>query len=132
MHLKINLHFFLLFRDGETLTHILKAAFGTGILAMPVAFKDAGLIGGIFLTLFVAFVCTHCAYILVSKKSVHMKIKKIWYLLKTKLQVKCAHVLYYKTRRSEMSFPEVAEAAFTTGPQWARCYAKPTKYFFPR
>lgn len=50
----------------ETLTHLLKASLGTGILAMPFAFKRAGLYGGIFATILTAFVCTHCSYILVS------------------------------------------------------------------
>jgi len=54
------------FRDCDTLTHLLKASLGTGILAMPIAFKSAGLLVGIFATILVAFVCTHCAYILVS------------------------------------------------------------------
>ncbi|XP_023289365.1 proton-coupled amino acid transporter-like protein pathetic, partial [Orussus abietinus] len=52
--------------DCDTLTHLLKASLGTGILAMPVAFKSAGLLVGVFATILVAFVCTHCAYILVS------------------------------------------------------------------
>lgn len=43
----------------------MKAALGTGILSMPIAFKNAGLVVGIFATVLVAFVCTHCAYILV-------------------------------------------------------------------
>ncbi|XP_033197401.1 solute carrier family 36 member pathetic [Bombus vancouverensis nearcticus] len=92
--------------DGDTLTHLLKAALGTGILSMPIAFKNAGLVVGVFATILVAFVCTHCAYIL----------------------VKCAHVLYYKTRRTEMSFADVAEVAFATGPQWGRKFSKPIRY----
>lgn len=53
-------------RDGETLTHLLKASLGTGILSMPFAFKASGLVLGIFSTILTAIVCTHCAYILVS------------------------------------------------------------------
>lgn len=92
--------------DCDTLTHLLKASLGTGILAMPVAFKNAGLLVGIIATIFVAFICTHCAYIL----------------------VKCAHVLYYKTRRTEMDFADIAEVAFSTGPRWATKLAKPSRY----
>lgn len=55
-------------RDCDTLTHLLKASLGTGILAMPDAFKNSGLVVGIFATIFVAFLCTYCAYILVSRK----------------------------------------------------------------
>lgn len=92
--------------DCDTLTHLLKASLGTGILAMPVAFKNAGLLVGIIATIFVAFICTHCAYVL----------------------VKCAHVLYYKTRRTEMDFADIAEVAFSTGPRWATKLAKPSRY----
>ncbi|KPJ06322.1 Proton-coupled amino acid transporter 4 [Papilio machaon] len=85
----------------DTLTHLLKASLGTGILAMPKAFKSSGLINGIFLTILVAVICTHCAYVL----------------------IKCAHVLYKKTRRTTMSYPEVAESAMQNGPQWGKRYA---------
>lgn len=51
--------------DGETVTHLLKASLGTGILAMPVAFMYSGLALGIFATILTALVCTHCSYILV-------------------------------------------------------------------
>ncbi|XP_017887753.1 proton-coupled amino acid transporter-like protein pathetic [Ceratina calcarata] len=92
--------------DCDTLTHLLKASLGTGILSMPIAFKNAGLLLGVLATILVAFVCTHCAYIL----------------------IKCAHILYHKTRRTEMSFADVAEVAFATGPKWARRFSKPIRY----
>lgn len=77
----------------DTLTHLLKASLGTGILAMPMAFSYAGLVTGIFATILTALICTHCAYVL----------------------VKCAHTLYRRTRRPTMNFSEVAEAAFVNG-----------------
>lgn len=49
----------------ETITHLLKASLGTGILAMPIAFMYSGLALGIAATIFTAFICTHCSYILV-------------------------------------------------------------------
>lgn len=84
--------------DGETLTHLLKASLGTGILAMPAAFMSAGLVFGIFTTILTAFICTHCSYVL----------------------VKCAHTLYKRTNKTAMSFSEVAEVAFENGPEWGR------------
>lgn len=77
----------------DTLTHLLKASLGTGILAMPMAFSYAGLVTGIFATILTALICTHCAYVL----------------------VKCAHTLYRRTRRTAMNFSEVAEVAFVNG-----------------
>ncbi|KRT85733.1 Amino acid transporter [Oryctes borbonicus] len=57
--------------DCDTLTHLLKASLGTGILAMPAAFNGAGLVLGIFATILVAIICTHCSYILVSIRITH-------------------------------------------------------------
>jgi proton-coupled amino acid transporter len=88
--------------DHDTLMHLLKASLGTGILAMPVAFSYVGLINGIFSTIVTALICTHCAYIL----------------------VKCAHVLYRRTRRTAMTFSEVAEVALNNGPTWCRGWGK--------
>lgn len=91
--------------NGETLTHLLKASLGTGILAMPLAFQCSGLITGIFATVFVSFVCTYCSYSL----------------------VKCAHTLYRRTRVSSMSYADVAEVAFANGPKWSRNFSSLTR-----
>lgn len=93
--------------DCDTFTHLLKACLGTGILSMPLAFKNSGILIGIIATFLVGFVCTHCSYIL----------------------VKCAHILYYRTRRTEMSFADVAETAFSTGPKWGRKFSTFFRYF---
>ncbi|XP_057333763.1 proton-coupled amino acid transporter-like protein pathetic [Microplitis mediator] len=93
--------------DCDTLTHLLKAALGTGILSMPYAFKSSGLVGGIFGTILASLICTHCSYIL----------------------VKCAHVLYHKTHKTKMGFADVAETAFANGPKWGRPFAKFSRYF---
>ncbi|XP_063910326.1 proton-coupled amino acid transporter-like protein pathetic [Zophobas morio] len=82
----------------DTLTHLLKASLGTGILSMPAAFKASGLVLGIFATIAVSVICTHCAYILVAS----------------------AHELYKKAGKSSMSFAEVAEQACRRGPKWAK------------
>lgn len=49
-----------------SLAHLLKSSLGTGILAMPLAFKNSGLLVGALGTLIVGFICTHCVHILVS------------------------------------------------------------------
>lgn len=38
-------------------------------------------------------------------------------------QVKCAHVLYKRKRKTQMTYPEVGEAALEFGPQALRRYA---------
>lgn len=54
-------------RTMGSLAHLLKSSLGTGILAMPMAFKNSGLLVGALGTLIVGFICTHCVHILVSK-----------------------------------------------------------------
>lgn len=48
----------------ETLMHIIKANIGTGVLAMPIAFKNAGLILGSISIWIMAVICVHCMHIL--------------------------------------------------------------------
>lgn len=53
-------------RTSGSLAHLLKSSLGTGILAMPMAFKNSGLLFGAIGTLVVGFLCTHAVHILVS------------------------------------------------------------------
>ncbi|KAJ8672357.1 hypothetical protein QAD02_003616 [Eretmocerus hayati] len=91
--------------DMDTLIHLLKGSLGSGILAMPVAFKNAGLFFGLFATFFIGAICTYCVHVL----------------------VKCAHELCKKTQTPSLSFAEVAEAAFLVGPEPVQKYARLAK-----
>lgn len=55
-----------MFRTMGSLAHLLKSSLGSGILAMPMAFKNAGLLTGAIGTIVIGFICTHCVHILVS------------------------------------------------------------------
>lgn len=48
--------------------HLLKASLGTGILAMPNAFYNAGYVVGMIGTLSVGLLCTYCIHMLVSRE----------------------------------------------------------------
>ncbi|EEB19793.1 proton-coupled amino acid transporter, putative [Pediculus humanus corporis] len=89
----------------DTLIHLLKGNIGTGILAMPDAFRNSGLIVGFFSTLIIGAICTHCMHIL----------------------VKCSHRLCKKVRVSSLGFSEVVEAAFEYGPESLQPMAKVSK-----
>ncbi|XP_011502343.1 PREDICTED: proton-coupled amino acid transporter 4 isoform X2 [Ceratosolen solmsi marchali] len=91
--------------DIDTLIHLLKGSLGSGILAMPVAFKSAGLFFGLFSTFFIGGICTYCVHIL----------------------VKCAHILCRRTQTPSLGFAEVAEAAFLVGPESIQKYARLAK-----
>lgn len=49
----------------ETLVHLLKGSLGTGILAMPNAFYNSGLLVGVIATIIIGILCTYCLHILV-------------------------------------------------------------------
>lgn len=72
-----------------------------GILAMPDAFKNAGLYMGLFGTLFLGAICTHCMHIL----------------------VRCSHELCRRVQAPSLSFSEVCFVSFETGPQGIRRYS---------
>lgn len=74
---------------------------GTGILAMPDAFKNAGLYVGLFGTMIMGIICTHCMHML----------------------VRCSHELCRRKLVPSLSFPEVCYNAFDTGPVGLRKYA---------
>ncbi|XP_059475190.1 proton-coupled amino acid transporter-like protein CG1139 [Neocloeon triangulifer] len=86
----------------DTLIHLLKGNVGTGILAMPDAFHNAGLVLGTFGTLVMGFICTHCMHML----------------------VRCAHELCRRVQVPSLGFSEVCEAAFKTGPVPLQKYHK--------
>lgn len=52
--------------DSGALLHLIKSSLGSGILAMPNAFKNGGLIFGLIGTAAIGTLCTHCIYLLVS------------------------------------------------------------------
>lgn len=89
----------------DTMIHLLKGNIGTGILAMPDAFRNAGLAIGFMGTLAMGAVCTHCMHMLVG----------------------CAHELCRRTQKGALGFSEVVEAAFETGPEPIRQYSKLVK-----
>lgn len=86
----------------ETFVHLLKGSLGSGILAMPMAFLNAGLWFGLIATFLVGTLCTYCVHIL----------------------VKCAHILCRRRKIPMMGFADVAEQAFLDGPpslnKWSR------------
>lgn len=86
----------------DTLIHLLKGSLGSGILAMPLAFANAGLFFGLFCTFAIGAICTYCVHIL----------------------VKSAQELCRRTKVPSLGFAEVAEAAFLAGPEGFRPWAK--------
>lgn len=82
----------------DTMIHLLKGNIGTGILAMPDAFRNAGLVVGTVGTLLMGIICTHCMHMLVS----------------------CSHELCIRHQIPALGFADVADHAFRSGPNRLR------------
>ncbi|KAL1517833.1 hypothetical protein ABEB36_001548 [Hypothenemus hampei] len=80
----------------ETLIHLLKSSFGTGILAMPLAFCHSGYILGIIGTAIIGLLCTYCMHMLVRTEYELCKRKKV----------------------PSLTYPGTAEAALSEGPEF--------------
>ncbi|XP_049308795.1 proton-coupled amino acid transporter-like protein CG1139 [Bactrocera dorsalis] len=92
---------------GGALAHLLKSSLGTGILAMPMAFYNGGLLFGMIATLVVGFLCTHCVQIL----------------------VKTSQDICKEIRVPALSYAETAEKVFENGPKRLRSWSNFAKQF---
>lgn len=93
--------------DVGALAHLLKSSLGTGILAMPNAIRNGGLLFGGIGTVIIGFICAHCVHIL----------------------VRSSHVLCKRTKTPQMTYAETAEAAFLYGPKPVRPLANISRIF---
>ena len=60
-----HVHQLYVFRNAETIVHLLKGNIGIGVLTMPIAISNAGLVGGVLGMVFVALITIHCMHTLV-------------------------------------------------------------------
>uniref|UniRef100_A0A1A9WDD4 Amino acid transporter transmembrane domain-containing protein n=1 Tax=Glossina brevipalpis TaxID=37001 RepID=A0A1A9WDD4_9MUSC len=102
------------YRDQKTGTstrdaflHLLKSSLGTGILAMPMAFFNAGIVFGLIGTLAVGVLCTYCVHIL----------------------VQTSHGICRRVRVPFLGFAETAEKVFEYGPVSLRNWSNFAKQF---
>lgn len=82
------------FSNAETLLHLLKGSLGTGILAMPKAFSNAGFAIGIVGTVLIGGLCLYCIHMLISAEYELCKRRKV----------------------PSMNYPHTAKHAMSEGP----------------
>ncbi|XP_073974096.1 proton-coupled amino acid transporter-like protein acs isoform X2 [Rhodnius prolixus] len=87
--------------NTETLIHLLKGSLGTGILAMPQAFYNAGLLVGAVCTVLIGIICTYCLHIL----------------------VKSQYILCKRVREPVLTYPVSMKLALQEGPHCLRMFA---------
>lgn len=103
--------------DLGALLHIIKSSLGTGILVMPFAFKNAGLLVGLFGCWFTGLLVTHTTAILVStliSLSFWETIFKYPFyniIVNILLQINSAQGLCHIFNKSSMSYADTAEYA---------------------
>ncbi|KAJ0179147.1 hypothetical protein K1T71_004859 [Dendrolimus kikuchii] len=87
--------------------HLLKSSLGSGLLAMPAAFKNIGIIPGCIGTVLVGIIATHCVHILVSTSRQVCKESKL----------------------GSLSYTDTCERAFKLGPPKLRKYSVAVRHF---
>ncbi|KPM02915.1 proton-coupled amino acid transporter 4-like protein [Sarcoptes scabiei] len=86
----------------QTMMHILKGNIGTGILAMPNAFMNAGLYLGLAILPILCILCTHCMHIL----------------------VRANRIIASRLGHGMLEYEEVAANAILLGPNCLRKYSR--------
>ncbi|CAD7012208.1 proton-coupled amino acid transporter-like protein CG1139 [Ceratitis capitata] len=87
--------------------HLLKGSLGFGILSMPMAFYNGGLLFALIATLVVGLLCAHCVHILVKTSQEICKTHKI----------------------PALSFAETTQKVFENGPKYLRPWSVFAKRF---
>ncbi|XP_037297285.1 proton-coupled amino acid transporter-like protein pathetic isoform X1 [Manduca sexta] len=83
------------------LAHLLKASLGSGVLAMPLAFKNAGLLVGCIGTVLIGFICGHVIHVL----------------------VRTSQQLCVEVKKPALGYAETCDLVFQNGPKPVRKYA---------
>ncbi|XP_003743310.1 proton-coupled amino acid transporter-like protein CG1139 [Galendromus occidentalis] len=88
--------------NGQTMMHLLKGNIGTGVLAMPSAIKNAGLLVGSIGVVLIGVICIHCMHML----------------------LECNRILSKRKGVRSLDFAGVTREAVATGPYAVRPFAK--------
>ncbi|CAG9792100.1 unnamed protein product [Diatraea saccharalis] len=93
--------------DVRSFANLLKSSLGSGILAMPAAFKNSGTIVGILGTIMLGYICTHCVYLLVKTSQEVSRVSRV----------------------PSLGYAETVEAVFATGPPTFRKFSRASRIF---
>lgn len=86
---------------AQSLMHMIKGNFGTGILAMPASFAHCGLVNAAIGLPILCLIATYCVHLLV-RSSQHLENKMKWV---------------------NLEYAELAKGSFKAGPGWMRPFS---------
>ncbi|CAG9792102.1 unnamed protein product [Diatraea saccharalis] len=92
--------------DFRSLANLIKSSLGSGILAIPLAFANAGWAVGLVGTIVITFICGHCVHIFVETSRACCRIE----------------------RKPLLGYAETCKAAFANGPKPTRKFANAARY----
>ncbi|XP_028163880.1 proton-coupled amino acid transporter-like protein pathetic [Ostrinia furnacalis] len=93
--------------DIRSLANLIKSSLGSGLLAVPLAFANAGWGVGLVGTVVIAFICGHCVHMFVSTSRGCCRLEK----------------------KPLLGYAETCQAAFANGPKPVRRWAKAASIF---
>nr|CAD7196254.1 unnamed protein product [Timema douglasi] len=116
--------------DAGALAHLLKCSLGTGILAMPHAFRNAGIVFGFVITVLIGVVCTHCVHILVSSQQFYKESRPgLRGSFCVASCVKSSHILCRRQKIPSLTYAQTAELAFLSGPPSLQRFSSLSRIF---
>lgn len=101
IQLKSLICFLIWNRNSETVVHLLKCALGSGIFAMPNAFKHSGYVVGFFGTIFLGSIATYCVHMLVNLHYELCKWKKVMLTFRFAVFTKLNALMIYSNFRCQ-------------------------------
>ncbi|KAI5700517.1 hypothetical protein M8J76_004582 [Diaphorina citri] len=90
----------------ETLLHLIKGSVGAGMLAMPLAFRHAGLLMGTIGTIVISFLASYCMHQL----------------------LRIQHHICKKQGKPQIEYSEAMQIAVTNGPDCLKWLSRPSPY----
>lgn len=103
----------------ESYFHMVNAAVGTGILALPRAFDNAGLYGGCIYVVLIGILLTYCFHMLVSEFLPYIQLVH-FFPNENMLQIRGKYIICKKVKLPYITYGQALDLCFQMGPPITR------------